>query len=238
MLVESMIRAVDPGSPVTLRMSLPGQLDATPRFAATPPQRTCSIAQAPTRTPWTSNDAWTASPSRSFGLPPRPGPMNPTSAGVGVKNRISSSLLISGKPRSWSSSSSETPGSPSEPPPQPPVHPLRTRAPHRRAPAVRGPTNGHITADQKPGQPYPLFSRRILRLPLQEQVARVRPARSHSGRRSGRGAGRSAATRGSAATTRRRPRPRGSRPGSPTPHCWTSGSWPGRVARSPNGSRR
>ena len=49
----------------------------------------------------------TARPSRSAGPRPRPGSMKATSAGVSVKNRISSSRLMSGNDRSRSSSSSE-----------------------------------------------------------------------------------------------------------------------------------
>ena len=48
----------------------------------------------------------TASPSRSSGPRPRPGSTNATSAGVSVKYRNNSSRLISGNPRSRSSSSS------------------------------------------------------------------------------------------------------------------------------------
>jgi hypothetical protein len=63
--------------------------------------------------------SWTSIPSRSAVPRPRPGSTNATSADVGVKNRINSSLLISGNDRSCSSCSSENIFSDKTPPQRP-----------------------------------------------------------------------------------------------------------------------
>ncbi|MFC5958454.1 helix-turn-helix domain-containing protein [Streptomyces pratens] len=109
--------------------------------------------------------------------------MNPTSAGVSVKNLISSSRLISGNPRSSSSSLSEntrvaTPN-------------LHAAAPHHSQPHCRPPgatvdpptvtsqPNRNITPAQQDANLYPLFLRPLLRGPQPGAGVVVREGRDH-----------------------------------------------------------